>query len=256
MLGWNPTESLQVEGRIWRQGNNQSNVHIVYPVVADSVDSLMFQKHDEKASRIADLFSYKGADNELKVETINPEDLKFDLIKDIDKKVSFLIDQKIAPLKKLEFYINAKMRELSNVKNTFEYNASCLKQNICYDIEKTKKEQNHLAIKIKKLGIETDEKYETLMNKYEIEHDNVKAQIESIQKDKDAMKEKLKQDAHNNSHTYKSLDMLISENVKEIMSNLQSRDAKIIKTELSCKSSLNLVKQNKSSNNKAMEFER
>ena len=256
MLGWNPTESLQVEGRIWRQGNNQSNVHIVYPVVADSVDSLMFQKHDEKASRIADLFSYKGADNELKVETINPEDLKFDLIKDIDKKVSFLIDQKIAPLKKLEFYINAKIRELSNVKNTFEYNASCLKQNICYDIEKTKKEQNHLAIKIKKLGIETDEKYETLMNKYEIEHDNVKAKIENIQKDKDAMKEKLKQDAHNNSHTYKSLDMLISENVKEIMSNLQSRDAKIIKTELSCKTSLNLVKQNKSSNNKAMEFER
>ena len=256
MLGWNPTESLQVEGRIWRQGNNQSNVHIVYPVVADSVDSLMFQKHDEKASRIADLFSYKGADNELKVETINPEDLKFDLIKDIDKKVSFLIDQKIAPLKKLEFYINAKMRELSNVKNTFEYNASCLKQNICYDIEKTKKEQNHLAIKIKKLGIETDEKYETLMNKYEIEHDNVKAQIENIQKDKDAMKEKLKQDAHNNSHMYKSLDMLISENVKEIMSNLESRDAKIIKTELSCKTSLNLVKQNKSSNNKAMEFER
>ena len=37
-LGWNPSETIQAEGRIWRQGNLQGNVHIVYPVMNDSID--------------------------------------------------------------------------------------------------------------------------------------------------------------------------------------------------------------------------
>ena len=78
MLGWNPTEPIQVEGRIWRQGNEQGTVHIVYPLLNDSIDSLIYQKHDEKASRIDALWSYKG--DTLNVEDIKPEELKFDLI--------------------------------------------------------------------------------------------------------------------------------------------------------------------------------
>ena len=76
MLGWNPTEPVQVEGRIWRQGNEQGTVHIVYPLLNDSIDSLIYQKHDEKASRIDALWSYKG--DTLNVEDIKPEELKFD----------------------------------------------------------------------------------------------------------------------------------------------------------------------------------
>lgn len=90
LLDWNPTESLQVEGRIWRQGNKQSNVHIVYPLLADSIDSSMYQKHDEKSKRLASLFSYKG--DTLNVEGINAEEVKFDLIKNPEKRAKFQID--------------------------------------------------------------------------------------------------------------------------------------------------------------------
>ena len=68
-LGWNPSETIQAEGRIWRQGNLQGNVHIVYPVMNDSIDSVLYQKHDEKRSRINELWNYKG--DSLNVEDIN-----------------------------------------------------------------------------------------------------------------------------------------------------------------------------------------
>ena len=97
MLGWNPTEPIQVEGRIWRQGNEQGHVHIVYPLINDSIDSLLYQKHDEKSSRISNLWSFKG--NTLNVESINPESMKYELIKDPVKRAKIEIQQQVEELK-------------------------------------------------------------------------------------------------------------------------------------------------------------
>jgi DNA repair exonuclease SbcCD ATPase subunit len=97
MLGWNPTETVQVEGRIHRQGNRQGNVHIVYPLMNDSVDSFMYQKHDEKSQRISAIFSYKG--DSLNVEDIDPEALKFGLIKDPAKRADMRINELKAGLR-------------------------------------------------------------------------------------------------------------------------------------------------------------
>lgn len=91
MLGWNPSETTQVEGRIWRQGNKQGVTHIVYPLMNDSIDALMYQKYDEKQSRINELWKYKG--DSLNVEDINPEELKFGLIKDPEKRADLQIIQ-------------------------------------------------------------------------------------------------------------------------------------------------------------------
>lgn len=102
MLGWNPTESVQVEGRIWRQGNEQGKVHIVYPLIYDSIDSLLFQKHDEKQSRINDLFSFKG--NSLNVADINPEELKYALIKNPVRRAKIEVED-IAVEKKKEILL-------------------------------------------------------------------------------------------------------------------------------------------------------
>lgn len=93
-LGWNPSETIQAEGRIWRQGNQQGHVHCCYPVMNDSIDSVLYQKHDEKRSRINELFNYKDGDT-LNVEEISPEDLKFDLIKDPKKRSKMIMEQGI-----------------------------------------------------------------------------------------------------------------------------------------------------------------
>lgn len=97
-LGWNPTESVQVEGRIWRQGNQQGHVHIVYPLIENSCDPFLYQKHDEKMSRIDDLFSYKGT--KMIIDGINPEDAKWALIKDPGRRADLEITEKLAVLNK------------------------------------------------------------------------------------------------------------------------------------------------------------
>lgn len=91
MLGWNPSETTQVEGRIWRQGNKQGVTHIVYPLMNDSIDALIYQKYDEKQTRIDELWKYKG--DTLNVADIDPEELKFGLIKDPEKRADLQIVQ-------------------------------------------------------------------------------------------------------------------------------------------------------------------
>ena len=98
MLGWNPTEPVQVEGRLWRQGNLQKKVHIVYPLMYNSLDSLIYQKHDEKASRIDAIWEYRG--DKINVEEINPAELKFDLIKSPEMKADIILEQRAIPLKR------------------------------------------------------------------------------------------------------------------------------------------------------------
>lgn len=88
-LDWNPTDAQQVEGRIWRQGNKQGITHIVYPLMYDSIDSMIYQKYDEKSSRLDALFSYQG--DTLNVADINPEELKFGLIKDPEKRADLQV---------------------------------------------------------------------------------------------------------------------------------------------------------------------
>lgn len=87
MLGWNPSDTIQAEGRVWRQGNRQGDVNIVYPLIYNSVDSLIYQKYDEKKSRIDALWEKSdGEDKKIDLAEINPADLKFDLIKDPVKR--------------------------------------------------------------------------------------------------------------------------------------------------------------------------
>jgi hypothetical protein len=115
-LGWNPTELTQAEGRIWRQGNKQGHVHIVYPVMNDSIDSVLLQKHDEKKSRVDDLFKYKG--ETLDVQDINPEELKFDLIKDPAKKASLILEEETKELRIEQSNIDIKIKMFSEVQES------------------------------------------------------------------------------------------------------------------------------------------
>lgn len=113
MMGWNPSECIQVEGRIWRQGNQQGHVHIVYPLIYDSIDSLLFQKHDEKESRIDQLFKYKG--NTLNVADLDPEKLKYELIKDPAVRAKMKIDDVAAVLKNELLMLDSRLADYDSL---------------------------------------------------------------------------------------------------------------------------------------------
>jgi hypothetical protein len=97
MLAWNPTDTQQLKGRSWRQGNKQGKVHITFPLMNDSVDSFMYQKHDEKGTRLDTLWNTKK--EKIDIGGIDPEELKFSLIKDPKKRADLFIKEKTADLK-------------------------------------------------------------------------------------------------------------------------------------------------------------
>lgn len=126
MLQWNPSQRVQLEGRLWRFGNRQKKVHVVYPLMVDSVDAAMNQKHDEKMNRINDIFSYTGDTMEL--GDISPEDLKFDLIKDPKRRAQFRIDLETEAIRNKEYelrlsadLLRKKKDAHGNAENTIEY---------------------------------------------------------------------------------------------------------------------------------------
>lgn len=92
---WNPTDVRQLEGRIWRQGNKFGYVRIVMPLVESSMDVFVFQKLEEKTARINDLFYREGTSNMLDLDSIDPNQIKYALIKDISQlvKIDFSIER-------------------------------------------------------------------------------------------------------------------------------------------------------------------
>lgn len=81
-LDWNPTDVKQLEGRIWRFGNIFANIRIVNPLMEDSIDTFIFQKLQEKTSRINEIWYRAGKSNTLNLEEFNPAELKMGLITD------------------------------------------------------------------------------------------------------------------------------------------------------------------------------
>ncbi|HNR90685.1 MAG TPA: helicase-related protein [Spirochaetota bacterium] len=118
MLQWNPSQRVQLEGRLWRFGNKQKKVHVVYPLMVDSVDAAMNQKHDEKMNRINDIFSYTG--DKMELGDISPEDLKFDLIKDPKKRAEFRINRETEEIRNKEYELRLSADLIRKKKDTHE----------------------------------------------------------------------------------------------------------------------------------------
>ena len=90
---WNPTDIRQLEGRIWRQGNQFEFVRVVMPLVQDSMDVFVFQKLEEKTSRINDIWYRGDRGNVLDLESLDPQEVKLALITDVDRLVRMFFDQ-------------------------------------------------------------------------------------------------------------------------------------------------------------------
>lgn len=94
-LWWNPTEMIQVEGRVWRQWNPRSHVQVIYPLLENSSDIWMYQKFEEKSGRINDIFSYQWSVFDL--QEVDPNEMKLALFTDPVAKadLEILLEKKI-----------------------------------------------------------------------------------------------------------------------------------------------------------------
>tara|TARA_R110002074_G_scaffold86875_7_gene191827 strand:- start:2351 stop:5947 length:3597 start_codon:yes stop_codon:yes gene_type:complete len=95
---WNPTDIRQLEGRIWRQKNMYGYVRIVMPLMENSMDVFVFQKLDEKTSRINDLWNTSERGNVLDEDSLDPNEVKFALVTDLNVLLRFELKQISAEL--------------------------------------------------------------------------------------------------------------------------------------------------------------
>jgi hypothetical protein len=113
---WNPTDLRQLEGRIWRQGNQFGFVRSVMPLVQDTMDVFVFQKLEEKTERINDIWYKADRGNVLDVESLDPQEVKLALIRDINKLAVLQFDQEKQELKREISKIEAAIKQISDVK--------------------------------------------------------------------------------------------------------------------------------------------
>lgn len=245
MLGWNPTETVQVEGRLWRQGNKQGHVHIVYPLMNDSIDALMYQKHDEKSSRINALWSYKG--DKLNIEDINPEELKFDLIKNPVKKADLIISERTIGLKTEEVYLDGKLDTISTIiekqKELVDFIASnddrmneLKKRQVGgtnnrfieamiaaakVDMQDAEKKLPAIQKKLDGMDLGTPEKVDVYIRDLNIKKAEVKVKIETVVAEKDTIITQLQIEELEKRFTAPSHSMIQQTLLTEIMENLR-----------------------------------
>lgn len=114
---WNPTDVQQLEGRLYRQGNMFQFVRIVMPLMQNSMDTFVFQKLQEKTDRINDIWYRADRGNVLNVDSLDPKEVKFALITDIDLLVKVQINKERESLDR-EYKI---LEDEANSLNSFRY---------------------------------------------------------------------------------------------------------------------------------------
>lgn len=84
---WNPTDLLQLKGRIWRQGNKYGYIRFVMPLVINSMDNFINQKLDEKSKRISSIWHSLGDSNiSENTSDLDPAEIKMELVDDANEK--------------------------------------------------------------------------------------------------------------------------------------------------------------------------
>lgn len=84
---WNPTDILQLKGRIWRQGNKYGYIRFVMPLVINSMDNFINQKLDEKSKRISSIWHSLGDSNVSEnTSDLDPSEIKMELVDDANEK--------------------------------------------------------------------------------------------------------------------------------------------------------------------------
>ncbi|MBC8753961.1 SNF2 family helicase [Kordia sp. YSTF-M3] len=109
---WNPTDLRQLEGRVWRQKNENAFVRVTMPLMENSMDIFVFQKLEEKTSRINDLWSKSDRGNVLDEESLNPNEVKYALITDTKVLLRFELKELAFELQSKKSYLKKRIDDI------------------------------------------------------------------------------------------------------------------------------------------------
>lgn len=118
-FGWNPTDNEQINGRIHRQGNRFAGIRIVYPMIENSADPIIFQLLQEKTNRIKEIWDRDGKTSALDLRDFNPSDLKRKLITDPKDKVTYWLEENLKDLEDEKIMWENRQQSLRNASDDY-----------------------------------------------------------------------------------------------------------------------------------------
>jgi hypothetical protein len=86
---WSPTTGVQQIGRGHRQGNRQGVYQFFNVATENSIDTKLYQKCAEKASRANAVFTEEGKPF-IDTSDVNPDEIKYDIIRDAHKRAELV----------------------------------------------------------------------------------------------------------------------------------------------------------------------
>lgn len=91
---FSPTVSMQLEGRIWRQGNPYDAVRIVYVLALNSIDAFIYDKLNKKVNSIRQMLEKGAYEMNMTQFTIDTQERLLSMITDVEKLVAITFTDK------------------------------------------------------------------------------------------------------------------------------------------------------------------
>jgi len=116
---WNPTDNEQINGRIHRQGNRFAFVRIVYPMIMNSADPVIFQLLNEKSDRIKSIWDKYDKGTTLDLKDFDPKKFKKDLLDDPEDMVDFWIEEQMTEIDDELIILSRRLEDLRSANEDF-----------------------------------------------------------------------------------------------------------------------------------------
>ena len=201
---WSPTDAEQVEGRIHRQGNRMAYTRIVYPMLENSADPVIFQILQEKTMRIREIWDKEGRTSQLEInKEFDASDFKRKLITDPEEQAKYHIEVSVKDLEDNAIMYRNRLKTFQNLSEdyqTIQEERDILKKGLTilehYAKEKIRKDGiKNLENKIDDAEWELEREKDTLEQeisdaKYELEYNSPSEQDQAELKKKITANEK------------------------------------------------------------------
>ena len=121
-----PMSMMQLEGRIWRQGNPLENVRMVYPLIKNSIDAHIYSKLNEKIKKVknmleAGIYDFKETQFDKDIEGVS-----LALNTNIEEKIKILWGKETRSINKETATFDSFLQRLENVKEKYNKSISSL----------------------------------------------------------------------------------------------------------------------------------
>ena len=125
---FSPVKMMQLQGRIWRQGNNWKNCFIINVLARKSLDAFVFSKLDRKITAVREMLDSDVYDMDATQFTMDAQQIKIELTTDVKQlvKIGWIEREKVLESQRIQE--NVKLRSLEGLKENYISDVESSKQ--------------------------------------------------------------------------------------------------------------------------------